>query len=234
MKIQVLTIFPELFQDFTRSSLIGKAQERNLITLSVTDIRSFAEPPHFCVDDSPYGGGAGMVMKPEPLAKAIEDAKSELPRAKVVLLSPSGTRFSQQKAVALSGLEELILVCGRYEGVDERVVELYVDEEISIGDYVLMGGELPAMVVIEATVRLIDNVIGNSESLAQESFNTSDEGLLLEAPQYTRPPEFKGHKVPEVLLSGNHQKIQEWRRNQARQRTAARRPELLCAKKDTK
>ncbi len=232
VKIEVLTIFPELFRDFSASSLIGKAVERGIISLRVNDIRQFAALPHHNVDDSPYGGGAGMVMKPEPLASAIDDAKSRLTNAHRVLLSPSGKRFSQSKALELSQRPEIILVCGRYEGVDQRVIDLCIDEEISIGDYVLMGGELPAMVLIEASVRLIDTVIGNSDSLTHESFNPSEYGPLLEAPQYTRPPEFRGMKIPEVLLSGNHQKIAAWRREQALLRTKERRPDLCCAGKE--
>ena len=230
MKIEVLTIFPELFREFSTSTLIGKAHERGIISLKVTDIRACAAPPHYSVDDSPYGGGAGMVMRPEPLARAIADAKQRLPAARIVLLSPAGYRFTQAKAIELSRSPELILVCGRYEGVDQRVIDLYVHEELSIGDYVLMGGELPAMVVIEASVRLIDRVIGNSESLSQESFDAGSHGMLLEAPHYTRPAEFQGQRVPEVLLSGNHQKIAEWRLAQSLRRTAERRPDLLIKK----
>ena len=230
MRIEVLTIFPELFGDFTRSSLIGKAQDKGILSFSILDIRAFASPPHFSVDDSPYGGGAGMVMKPEPIVSAIEDAKKRLPQAKVILLSPGGKVFSQIEAVRISKLTEIIFVCGRYEGLDQRAIDIAVDEEISIGDYILMGGEIPAMVIIEATARLVDNVIGNSESLNTESFNTSEEGTLLEAPHYTRPPIFRDRGVPEVLLSGDHAKIKKWRIDEARTRTKARRPDLKTNK----
>lgn len=231
MEIEVLTIFPELFANFLDSSLIGKARERGVIKIRTLDIRNFAPLPHRRVDDSPYGGGAGMVMKPEPLAAAIHDAKSRLPSARVVLLTPSGEIFQQRLAVALGKLPALILVCGRYEGIDQRFIDRYVDQEISIGDYVLMGGELPAMVVIEAAVRHVASVIGNESSLDQESFNTDENGLLLEAPHYTRPPEFEGLSIPAVLTSGNHKEIARWRYEQALARTQARRPELLRQRK---
>jgi tRNA (guanine37-N1)-methyltransferase len=223
MKIEILTIFPEIFSGFTSSSLIGKAQERGLLSIQVTDIRDFASAPHFSVDDSPYGGGAGMLMRPEPLYAAIAAAKLKLPDAKVLLLTPTGARFNQKKAQSVSKLSELILVCGRYEGVDQRVIDLCIDEQISIGDYVLMGGEVPAMVLIEASTRLLPEVLGNTESTAHESFTEP----LLEAPQYTRPPEFMGQKVPEVLLSGNHKRIQEWRQAESKKRTLTVRPDLL-------
>jgi len=225
MKIEILTIFPELFADFLRSSLIGRAAEKGLVEFRATNIRDHASPPHYSVDDAPYGGGAGMVMKPEPLALAIESAKARLPNAKVLHLTPSGSVYTQEKARALSKLPELILVCGRYEGIDERVIELLIDEELSIGDYILMGGEVPAMVVIESVTRLVPNVLGNSESVVTESFE-HEEGYL-EAPHYTRPPVFRAVKVPEVLTSGDHGKIAAWRQNIARDRTAKRRPDLL-------
>ncbi len=223
MKIEILTIFPDLFSGFLASSLIGKARAKGGIEVVTTDIRRYAEPPHFHVDDTPYGGGAGMLMKPEPLCRAIEDAKARLPRARVILLSASGVSFKQSTARRLSALPELILVCGRYEGIDQRVVDLLVDEQISIGDYVLMGGEVPAMVVIEACTRLITGVVGNEESIEHESFDGKSSDAVLEAPQYTRPPEFRGLKVPEVLLSGNHQKIATWRLEQSRELTKRRR-----------
>ena len=227
MKAIILTIFPEIFTGFLDSSLIEKARSRELLQIDVRNIRDFAEPPHHKVDDTPYGGGAGMVMKPEPLVAAIEWAKTELPTAPVILLSPSGERFEQRIAEKLSNSVELILVCGRYEGVDQRVIDLVVDREISIGDYVLMGGEVPAMALLEATVRLIDGVVGNEQSTELESFLVTDEGTMLEAPHYTRPPEFRGRTVPEVLLSGDHQRIEEWRTNKGIERTRSRRPDLL-------
>lgn len=226
MKIGVLSIFPGIFSGFFSSSLIEKAQTKGLLSFILSDIRDFADPPHYAVDDVPYGGGAGMVMKAEPICRAIEAARKELPRARVVLLSAGGQRFSQAHAARLSTQEELILVCGRYEGVDQRAIDLAVDEEISIGDYVLMGGEVAAMVVIEAVTRLIPSVLGNAESLACESFDSKDGALLLEAPHYTRPADFRGHAVPEVLLSGDHRKIETWRKDQAVARTRERRPDL--------
>lgn len=228
LEVCILTIFPELFGGFLKTSLIHKAQERGLISIELVDIRRFAEAPHYSVDDTPYGGGAGMVMKPEPLIKAIEHAKERTPAARVVLLSPCGTRFNQKKAAQLSRLKGLILVCGRYEGVDQRVIDLAIDEEISIGDYVLMGGEVPAMVVLEAAVRLVKDVVGNQESLSEESFAAEGPGPgLLEAPHYTKPAEFRGRAVPPVLLCGDHKKIAAWRREQALLRTKNMRPDLI-------
>ena len=187
--------------------------------VQVTDIRDFAEGKHRVTDDVPYGGGAGMVMKPEPLVKAIEAAKQRRPSARVILMSPQGARFDQARAQALVRDGELILVCGRYEGVDERVLG-WIDEELSVGDFVLTGGELAALAVIDAAARLVPGVLGNDLSPQSESF--AGEGLL-EGPQYTRPPEFRGLKVPEVLLSGDHAKIAQWRREQALSRTRERR-----------
>jgi tRNA (guanine37-N1)-methyltransferase len=218
----VLTIFPELFQSFLSTSLIKKAIDRGLASIDLLDIRDFSDPPHNHVDDLPYGGGAGMVMKPEPLVRAIRSGRQKLPDAEVVLLTPTGTPFTQSCAVELSN-RDLILVCGRYEGIDQRVIDLEVDREISIGDFVVMGGEIPAMALIEATLRLVPEVIGNSESLSTESFDHQ----LLEAPQYTRPPEFEGMLVPEVLLSGDHKKIAQWRVEQSKNLTQQRRPDLI-------
>ena len=226
MRITILTIFPELFQGFLESSLVKKAQDKELLNISLVNIRDFADPPHFAVDDLPYGGGAGMVMMPGPLLKAIQHAKRESPGGLVVLLTPAGKVFSQAIAADFSR-HDLILVCGRYEGIDQRVIELAIDREISIGDFILMGGEVPAMAVIEATIRLLPKVIGNPESLIHESFHQSKGSKRLEAPQYTRPPEFEGRTVPEVLLSGNHKKIEAWRDTQSHALTMARRPELL-------
>ncbi len=221
LKVEILTLFPELIQGFTTASLIGKAIKKQLLDIRLTQIRDFASAPHFSVDDTPYGGGAGMVMRPEPLALAIEDAKSRLPNAQVVLLAANGKTFNQQLAKQYSSWPELILICGRYEGVDQRIIELFVDHEISIGDYVLMGGEVPAMVVIEASARLIPGVIGNSESLLVESFESQE--CLLESPQYTKPAEFRGLGVPEVLLSGNHAAISNWRKQASQKLTDSRR-----------
>ena len=228
MQIEVLTLFPELFSGFAASALVKRAQQRGLLNLVFSNIRDFAAPPHYKVDDTPYGGGAGMLMKPEPLTAAIENAKQRLPQAAAVLLSPAGRLFRQETAEEYRAVSQLILVCGRYEGVDQRVIDQLIDDEINIGDYVLMGGEVPAMVVIEAVLRLQTEVLGNSESLLSESFAADDSGRrLLEAPQYTRPPEFRGAAVPEVLLSGNHKQIEAWRRERSLELTRKRRPDLL-------
>jgi tRNA (guanine37-N1)-methyltransferase len=219
--VELLTIFPEVFESFLKASLVGKAIERGLFSPKLTNIRDFAAPPHFKTDDTPYGGGPGMVMSAPPLVAAIEAAKQRQPNARTLLFSPSGARFTQRKAHELAQCESLILVCGRYEGIDQRVVDLTVDEEISIGDFVVMGGEVPAMLLLEATLRLRPEVIHNSLSTAHESFSEAlGGGELVEAPQYTRPEDFRGLKVPEVLLSGNHKKIEEWRLEQAQQTTA--------------
>lgn len=227
MEITVLTIFPDLFASFIASSLIGKAIKNQVLKINLINIRDYATAPHFKVDDSPYGGGAGMLLMPEPLALAIEAAKSKLPTAPVILLSPRGTPYQQSQAHKLSQLDSLILVCGRYEGVDQRIIDLFIDQEISIGDYILMGGELPAMVVIESCVRLTSSAIGNVDSTINESFGSEGNSNQLEASQYTRPAEFRGLKVPQVLLSGNHQEISKWRNQQAQELTTARRPDLL-------
>lgn len=227
MKFSILTIFPEIFNGFLQTSLIGKAVARNKLQFRIVNIRDYAAPPHYQVDDLPYGGGAGMVLKPEPIARAIEACKEAAPRAKTILLSASGELFNQQAAHSLSREEEIIFICPRYEGVDQRIVEKYVDQEISIGNYVLMGGEVAAMAVIEAVTRLIPEIIGNEASLEEESFNISDErGLLIEAPHYTRPAEFQGMKVPEVLTGGDHKKINAWRRQKASEKRESHRPDL--------
>ncbi len=231
MKVIALTIFPEIFESFLRTSLIAKAHERGALEVTVSDIRDFADPPHYSVDDSPYGGGAGMVMMPEPISRAITSAKALCDGATVVALTPTGRPFTQKIAHELSKKPGLILLCGRYEGIDQRVLDRHVDMELSIGDFILMGGEVPAMAIIEATARLLDNVVGNSESIATESFEESPDGCLLEAPHYTRPADFEGAAVPQALLSGNHAKIAAWRREQSLARTAARRPDLLTQKR---
>jgi tRNA (guanine37-N1)-methyltransferase len=218
--VELLTIFPEIFESFLEASLVGKAIERGLFAPVVTNIRDFSSPPHFKTDDTPYGGGPGMVMSAPPLVGAIDAAKARRPDARVVLLSPSGARLTQRKAHELATVDALILVCGRYEGIDQRVVDLAVDEELSVGDFVVMGGEVPAMLLVEATLRLRPEVIHNSLSTAHESFSESlGGGTLVEAPQYTRPEEFRGLKVPDVLLSGNHKVIEEWRIEEAKRRT---------------
>ena len=227
MRVEILTIFPEIFESFLAASLIGKAQQRGLLNIKLTQIRDFADAPHFHVDDTPYGGGAGMVMRPEPLARAIEDAKTRLPKALVIVFSASGELLTQRKVEKFASQAELILVCGRYEGVDQRIIDLYVDQQICIGDYVLMGGEAPAMALIEACARLVPGVLGNEESLHNESFGTRADAPPLEAPHYTRPAEFKGLKVPEVLLSGNHADIARWRKERGMEAARERRPDLL-------
>lgn len=220
-KIEILTIFPGIFESFLKTSLVSKAISRDLLSVTTSNIRDFSSPPHHKVDDAPYGGGAGMVMMVEPLVKAIEAAKGRLPRAKVILLSPGGKRFNQEKAHELSKLDSIIFVCGRYEGVDQRVLDISIDEELSIGDFVVMGGEVPTMLVLEACLRLRPDVLHNQESTTAESFSPEfGDGTLVEAPQYTRPEVYCGHQVPNILLSGNHQAIAEWRMVQAKIKTA--------------
>jgi tRNA (guanine37-N1)-methyltransferase len=223
LSVEVLTLFPRMVQAPLEESILGKALAKGLLRVTVTDIRDFAAGKHRVTDDVPYGGGAGMVMKPEPLILAIEAAKKREPSARVILTSPQGRRFDQAKTQELLAAEKLILVCGRYEGVDERVLA-FVDEELSLGDFILSGGELAALAVVDAVARLAPGVLGNELSAQSESF--SSEGLL-EGPQYTRPPEFRGQRVPEVLLSGDHAKIEAWRKEQALSRTRERRPDLL-------
>lgn len=215
--VEILTIFPAIFESFLQTSLVGKAISRGLFSARLTNIRDFASPPHFKVDDTPYGGGAGMVMMVDPLVKAVEAAKLRLPSAHVVLLSPAGKRLKQRKAQELATKDSLILVCGRYEGIDQRVIDTVIDEEISIGDFVVMGGEVPAMLLLEACLRLRPDVIHNAESTVQESFSTGLGGVdLIEAPQYTRPEEFRGLRVPTPLLSGDHKLISMWRTEQSK------------------
>ena len=222
MRIDVLTLFPGMFESPFKESILARARTAGTIALAFHDLRAWAPDRHHVVDDAPYGGGAGMVLKPEPLLRAIR-ALTEA-AGHVVLLSAQGRRFDQATAKRLAALPHLVLVCGHYEGVDERVIELAVDEELSIGDYVLTGGELAAIVVVDAVSRLVPGVI-DPASLADESHT----GGLLEGPQYTRPPEFEGRRVPAVLLSGDHQTIARWRRAESIRRTAERRPDLLDA-----
>ena len=229
LRIDVITIFPELFEPFGRTGVLGGACERGLIALVAHDLRRWTKDRHRTVDDIPYGGGPGMVMKPEPLVEGIEvlaGAKGPGRRAQVALLSPQGAPFTGQRAKELAGVEQLVLVCGRYEGVDQRVIDLAVDEEISIGDYVLAGGEVAAMAVIEAVSRFVPGVLGNPDSTVSESF---EQGRL-EGPQYTRPVEFRGLVVPEVLRSGDHAKIARWRSERGQERTERRRPDLLATR----
>lgn len=224
MKIDILSLFPEMFKGVLHSSIMKKAQENEAVAFNVVDFRDYSENKHRKVDDYPYGGGAGMVLKPEPLFAAVEavtEKTDEKPR--IVLLCPQGERFSQQKAEEFAEEDHLILICGHYEGYDERIREELVTDEISLGDFVLTGGEIAAMAVVDSVVRLLPNVLGNQESSVKDSFSTG----LLEHPQYTRPADFKGLKVPEVLLSGNHAKIEKWREEQALIRTYERRKDLL-------
>lgn len=223
MQFHVLTIFPEFFSSPFSVSLLKKAQEKGLLSCIVHNLRDYATGAHKSTDDTPYGGGQGMVMKPEPIVKALEAACATLSQPWRILLSPQGTPLTQRKVAELAQKEAIILICGRYEGVDERI-RAFVDEEISIGDYILNGGEVAALVVIDAVARLIPGVVGRKESTEEESFSDG----LLEYPQYTRPEEFRGLRVPEVLLSGNHAEIARWRRQQAVQRTRERRPDLLA------
>jgi tRNA (guanine37-N1)-methyltransferase len=221
VRIDVVTLFPELFDIPLQTSLLGQAVSSGRLDVGVRNLRDHGLGRHRSVDDEPYGGGAGMVMRPEPIFDAVEAITS--PGAHVVLLSPRGRTLNHELVAQLAEQEHLILVCGRYEGVDERVAEGLADEEISIGDYVLAGGELPALVVIEAISRLLPEVLGNAASLASESHRDG----TLEYPQYTRPPQYRGHSVPEVLLSGNHGAIARWRKEQSELLTRERRPDLL-------
>jgi tRNA (guanine37-N1)-methyltransferase len=224
MKFDILTLFPCMFNGPFAESIIRRAVDSGLIEVRLHNIRDYAADKHRTTDDYPYGGGAGMVMKVEPLAACIETVRAERPAARVILTTPRGKPFSQAKAGELAGEKELIIICGRYEGVDERVRELFVDEEVSLGDFVLTGGEIAAMAIVDAVSRLVPEVLGSAESAATDSFGDG----LLEYPHYTRPPEFRGLKVPDVLLSGNHQEIARWRRRQALQRTQLMRPDLLA------
>ena len=221
MRVDVFTIFPAILEGPLRESLLGKAIEAGLIDVKVHDLRDHTADRHRQVDDVPYGGGPGMVMKPEPVFRAVESLGEGAKR--VILLSPAGRRLDQRLVRELAAEPWLVLVCGRYEGVDERVVEGLPAEEISIGDYVLSGGELPALVVLEAVSRLVPGVVGRAESLRHESF----EDGVLDHPHYTRPAEFRGMGVPEILLSGDHARIAEWRRRSAEQKTRRNRPDLL-------
>ena len=217
LRFDVVTLFPEVFEPVFRAGVVGRAIGRGLVELHAHDLREHTHDRHRQVDDVPYGGGPGMVLKPEPLFEAIEAIRAQN-QGPVILLEPWGERFTQEVARELASEPGLVIVCGRYEGIDDRVRESLADREISIGDYVLSGGEVPAMVVIDAVSRLLPGVLGDEESLAADSFTTD----LLGHPQYTRPAEFRGLRVPEVLLSGNHREIEAWRRAQARRRTLAR------------
>ena len=220
MNIQILTLFPEAVEPYFSSSIMKRAVEQGIVEYTVLDIRDFAKDRHRSCDDYPYGGGAGMVMRPEPLAGALDhiDAKS----ARTVYPTPSGSLFDQQYAVDLAQESRIVLICGRYEGIDQRIVDMYVDDEISIGDYVLSSGEVASLVIVDSVYRLLDGVI-SAESLIEESFVDG----VLEYPQYTRPEVFRDSRVPDVLLSGHHKNIQAWRRERSMAKTARVRPELL-------
>lgn len=224
MNIHILSLFPEMFEGVFNTSILKKAQEKNEVVLNVVNFRDFSGNKHHQVDDYPYGGGAGMVLKPEPLFNAIDSlTTNKEQKSRIVLLCPQGERFTQKKAEELAKEEELIFICGHYEGYDERIREHLITDEISLGDFVLTGGELAAMTIVDSVVRLLPNVLGNAESHEKDSFSTG----LLEHPHYTRPVEYRGYKVPDVLLSGNHAEIEKWRREQSLKRTLERRPELL-------
>jgi tRNA (guanine37-N1)-methyltransferase len=223
MLFDVFTLLPEVFPPYLETSILQRARERELIEVRLHNIRDHTHDKHHTTDDTPYGGGGGMVMKPDPVFEAVETALGPEPACPVILLTPQGRVFSQALARELSGHERLALVCGRYEGVDERIRSHLVTDEISIGDYVLTGGELPALIVIDAVARLLPGVLGDPDGARDDSHS---EGLL-EYPHYTRPPEFRGWSVPEVLLSGDHARIERWRREQSLLRTLQRRPDLL-------
>ena len=229
MKFSVLTIFPELFDSFRDHGIVRKALERRQVKIDAVNIRDYAQGRHRVTDDRPYGGGAGMVMKPEPLAAAIRAVKDQRPEAPVVLLSPQGKVLSQQLARQLATSPELILVCGRYEGMDERIHQSLIDTELSIGDFVLTGGEVAAMVVMDAVIRLLPGVLGDDASAEHDSFSED----LLEHAHYTRPSKFEGQSVPEVLLSGDHAEISRWRQESALIRTLLKRPDLLAQRQLT-
>lgn len=222
IQFDILTLFPGMFTSPLQESILNKARQKGLVRVTVHNLRDFTEDKHRTADDAPYGGGAGMVMKVEPIVKALESIRSSAVHARAVLLSPQGKPFTQEAAQRLSTYGQIMLVCGRYEGVDERVLE-FVDEELSIGDYVLSGGEFAALVVVDVVARLVPGVVGDQESVLEDSFA----GSLLKYPQYTRPASFRGSDVPDVLISGDHAKIRKWRRAEALKKTLQRRPDLL-------
>jgi tRNA (guanine37-N1)-methyltransferase len=228
LKIDVVTIFPDMFDNIIEFGVLKEAFKKNICQLNIYNLRDFSNYKHGRVDDRPYGGGPGMVLMPEPIDNAITFIKKKnkikkKEKQKTILLSPRGEKLNQNKLKYLSNLENIILICGRYEGVDERVIDSLIDFEISIGDYVLTGGEIPAMVIIDGAIRLLPGVVGKEESLKSESF----EDNLLDYPQYTRPPVFKGMDVPKILLSGNHKDIQKWRKEKSLEITRIKRPDLI-------
>ncbi|MBI2339460.1 MAG: tRNA (guanosine(37)-N1)-methyltransferase TrmD [Deltaproteobacteria bacterium] len=223
MDFHILTLFPESIAPYFTSSILGRAQEKGIVRIFLHQLRGYANDKHHSVDDRPYGFGPGMVLRPDVLVRAVRELKQKEAIERVILLSPRGGLFWQTKAKALSALKSVLLVCGRYEGVDQRAIDLVVDEEISIGDYVLSGGEPAAVVVVDALARLIPGVVGNEQAVVDESHSDG----LLEYPHYTRPEEFEGQKVPKVLLSGNHAEIEKWRREESLKITRKNRPDLL-------
>ena len=223
LRFDIVSIFPGMFESPFGDSIIQRAREEGLLDLRVHDLRDYSLNKHRKVDDTPFGGGVGMVMNVEPIARVVAAIKKEVPETRTILLSPGGRPFDQEKAWELSRLPSLTLICGRYEGIDERVRLHFVDEEISIGDYILTGGEIPAMVLVEAISRLVPGVLGDPESIVEASFA----GDLLEYPQYTRPRDYQGFKVPEILVSGDHKKIRDWQKAEALKKTARVRPDLL-------
>ncbi|MGG0657912.1 tRNA (guanosine(37)-N1)-methyltransferase TrmD [Rummeliibacillus pycnus] len=223
MNIHVLSLFPDMFSGVFGSSILKKAQEKEAVKFSVTDFRQYSNNKHAQVDDYPYGGGAGMVLKPEPLFNAVEALVADGKKPRIILMCPQGERYTQAKAEELAQEENLVFLCGHYEGYDERIREFLVTDELSIGDFVLTGGELAAMTIIDSVVRLLPGVLGNDDSPVLDSFSTG----LLEHPHYTRPADFRSMKVPDVLLSGNHAKIEQWRMEQSIKRTYERRPDLF-------
>ena len=225
MRVDIISLFPEMFDGPMGHSIIKRARDAGRIDIGITNPRDYANDKHRIVDDTPYGGGAGMVMKAEPLFLAVEDVldKTRYNNRRIILMCPSGTSFNQSKAIELAEYEQLVLICGHYEGIDERVREHLVDESLSIGDFVLTGGELPAMVVVDAVARMLPGVLGDSASALQDSFYSG----FLEYPHYTKPREFRGWHVPEVLLNGDHAKINRWRRMQSLRKTLQLRPDLL-------
>lgn len=226
MLVEAISVFPEVFEPYMSSSIMGRAQKKGLLDFKAYNLRDWTHDRHRTVDDEPFGGGQGMLMKVEPITEAVEAVSSEGPKPYVVFFTPTGRPFTQRVAEELVQHERILFVCGRYEGIDERAYKL-ANDRISIGDYVLTGGELPAMVVADAVVRLIPGVLGDELSNVDESFGQGSDGCLLEYAQYTRPADFRGDKVPEVLLSGDHAKVDAWRRQNALERTQMWRPDLL-------
>ena len=224
MRFDIFTLFPEVFSPYLDTSILNKARQRELIQVHIHNIRDWAKDKHHVTDSEPYGGGGGMIMKPEPIFDAVEDILGAQPACPIILLSPQGRLLTQSVAAEFTKHERLAMICGRYEGVDERVREFLVNDEISVGDYVLTGGELPALLMIDVVSRLLPGVLGDPKASAHDSHAAG----LLEGPHYTRPPEYRGWRVPEILLSGDHARISTWRRQEALRRTYERRPDLLA------